>query len=74
MSVAGALLKEKADHFGRSPQGIGRLHKKYHSTALQQKNLVAAVYLYFHVTRKSLSTGLLEKPQKLSTPSLLKWL
>jgi transposase len=32
MSVAGASLKEIADHFGRSPQGIGRLLKKYHST------------------------------------------
>jgi transposase len=32
MSVAGASLKEIADHFGRSPQGIGRLLKKHHST------------------------------------------
>jgi transposase len=32
MSVAGASLKEIANHFGRSPQEIGRLLKKYHST------------------------------------------
>jgi transposase len=32
MSVAGASLKEIADHFGRTPQGIGQLVKKYHST------------------------------------------
>jgi transposase len=32
MSVAGASLKEVADHFGCTPQGIGQLLKKYHST------------------------------------------
>jgi transposase len=32
MSVAGASLKEIADHFGRTPQGIGQLVKRYHST------------------------------------------
>jgi transposase len=32
MSVAGASLKEIADPFERTPQGIGRLLKKYYST------------------------------------------
>jgi transposase len=31
-SIAGASLKEIADHFECTPQGIGRLLKKYHST------------------------------------------
>jgi transposase len=32
ISVAGASLKEIADYFERTPQEIGRLLKKYHST------------------------------------------
>jgi transposase len=33
ISVAGASLKEIADYFECTPQGIGRLLKKYHSTS-----------------------------------------
>lgn len=36
MSVAGASLAEIAEHVGRTPQGIGRLIKKYHSTGTKE--------------------------------------
>jgi transposase len=70
MSVAGASLKEIADHFGRSPQGIGRLLKKHHSTGTTADEPRSGRPPVLSRHQKSLSTG----PQKLSTPSLLKWL
>jgi transposase len=74
MSIAGASLKEIADHFGHSPQGIGQLLEKYHSTGITADKPCSGCPPVTSRHQKNLSTGLLKKPQKLSTPSLLQWL
>jgi transposase len=74
MSIAGALLKEIAHHFGHSPQGIGQLLKKYHSTGTTADKPCSGCPPVTSHHQKNLSTRLLKKPQKLSTPSLLQWL